>query len=292
MSETEISKSVTAAADTWDIVIKSTSATKIDLAVIWRHRELVWMFFKRDFTTFYKQTVLGPIWYLIQPLLTAFTYFVVFGKIANLSTDGLPPIVFYMSGTIIWNYFSTCLINNSETFSKNANLFSKVYFPRLVVPVAVAMSGLVAFTIQFSLLTVIAVGLWLSGGAIDLSWQVLIATPLVLLSIATLGIGAGLVVSAMTVRYRDLVYAVGFMAQLWMYATPIVYSFSQVPDRYQWLYYLNPMTAPVQMFRSAFFNAPTVPLSLCIANSAIILLVLFIGLLLFSRAEANAMDTV
>lgn len=292
MSGVEDNKSVRSTSEPWDIVIRPTGGAKIDLAIVWRYRDLVWMFFKRDFTTFYKQTVLGPVWYLIQPLLTAMTYYVVFGKIANLSTDGLPPLVFYMSGTIIWNYFSACLTNNSETFSKNANLFGKVYFPRLVVPIAVAMSGLVAFTIQFSLLTVITLGLWFSGADVGLSWHVIVATPLVLLSIATLGIGAGLIVSAMTVRYRDLVYVVGFMAQLWMYATPIVYSFSQVPERYQWAYYLNPMTAPVQMFRWAFFNAPAVPFNLCVANLAITLLVLVAGLLLFARAEANAMDTV
>lgn len=276
----------------WDILIKPSGGTNIDLGMVWRYRELAWMFFKRDFTTFYKQTVLGPIWYLIQPLLTALTYYVVFGQIANLSTDGLPPIVFYMAGIIVWNYFSTCLANNSETFSKNANLFGKVYFPRLVVPLAVAMSGLVAFGIQFTLLTVIALIMWVSGAELVLSWHIILAAPLVLLIVATLGIGAGLAVSALTVRFRDLVYAVGFITQLCMYATPIVYSFSQVPERYQWFYYLNPMTTPVQLFRWAYFDAPLVPMGLIASNVVIAVMVLLLGLVLFSRAESNAMDTV
>jgi lipopolysaccharide transport system permease protein len=278
--------------ETWDIVIKPVTAVNVDFGLLWRYRELAWMFFKRDFSTFYKQTVLGPIWYLIQPLMTALTYYVVFGKIANLSTDNVPPFVFYMSGTIIWNYFSTCLINNSETFSKNATLFGKVYFPRLVVPVAVAISAVVAFLIQLTLLLTVSLIFWANGAAIHWNFYFIVLTPLIVLYIATLGIGAGLVVSAMTVRYRDLAYVVGFMAQLWMYATPIVYPFSQIPEKYQWIYQLNPMTTPVQTFRWALLNSPPLPASIILSNLAVTLVMIVCGLLLFSRAETNAMDTV
>lgn len=278
--------------DDWDIIIKPSKGSMPDLGAVWRYRDLIWMFFKRDFTTFYKQTVLGPVWYIIQPSLTAMTYYVVFGKIANLSTDGLPPFVFYMSGTIIWSYFSACLTNNSEVFSKNANLFGKVYFPRLVVPLSVVMSGLVAFAIQFLLLLVVSVGIKIATPDLILSYRFLFMTPLVLLYIAVLGIGAGLVVSALTVRFRDLVYAVGFMTQLWMYATPVVYPFSQIPERYHWFYYLNPMTMPVQTFRWALFDVPSLPISLCLANLAVTVVITICGLMLFVRAEANAMDTV
>ncbi len=236
--------SASAHEEDWDIIIKPSKGSAPDLRLVWRYRDLIWMFFKRDFTTFYKQTVLGPAWYIIQPSLTAMTYYVVFGKIANLSTDGLPPFLFYMSGTIIWSYFAACLTNNSEVFSKNANLFGKVYFPRLVVPLSVAMSGLVAFAIQFLLLLIVAFGIKFAYPDLALSYRFLFLTPLILLYIAVLGVGAGLVVSALTVRFRDLVYAVGFMTQLWMYATPIVYPFSQIPERYHWFYYLNPMTVP------------------------------------------------
>ncbi|ANL70860.1 polysaccharide ABC transporter permease protein [Rhizobium phaseoli] len=276
----------------WDIIIKPSGNVSGRLTAAWKYRELVWMFFKRDFTTFYKQTVLGPVWYLIQPTLTAITYYIVFGKIANLSTDGISPLVFYMSGTIIWNYFSACLTNNAETFSKNSNLFGKVYFPRLVVPLAVAMSSLVAFVIQFMLLLLITFAFWLSQDGMVISPRFVLATPLILAYVATLGVGAGLAISALTVRYRDLVYAVGFVAQLWMYATPVVYTFSQVPERYQWFYHLNPMTTPVQLFRWALFDSSPLPLSVCLANVFVTLVVLICGLMLFARAEATAMDTV
>lgn len=292
MTEHSTTSASTRQADDWDIIIKPSKGKMPDLAAVWRYRDLIWMFFKRDFTTFYKQTVLGPVWYIIQPSLTAMTYYVVFGKIANLSTDGLPPFVFYMSGTIIWSYFSACLTNNSEVFSKNANLFGKVYFPRLVVPLSVVMSGLVAFAIQFSLLLVVSTGIKIATPDLILSYRFLFITPLVLLYIAVLGIGAGLVVSALTVRFRDLVYAVGFMTQLWMYATPIVYPFSQIPERYYWFYYLNPMTMPVQTFRWALFDVPSLPISLCLANLAVTVVITICGLMLFVRAEATAMDTV
>jgi lipopolysaccharide transport system permease protein len=292
MTENSTRSTQTRQADDWDIVIKPSRDNMPDLGAVWRYRDLIWMFFKRDFTTFYKQTILGPAWYVIQPTLTAMTYYVVFGKIANLSTDGLPPFVFYMSGTIIWSYFSGCLTNNSEVFSKNANLFGKVYFPRLVVPLSVALSGLVAFAIQFLLLLVVCVGFKIATPDMTLSYRFLFVTPLVLAYIAVLGIGAGLVISALTVRFRDLAYAVGFMTQLWMYATPIVYPFTQIPEKYYWFYYLNPMTMPVQTFRWALFNVPALPLSLCLANLAVTLVITICGLMLFVRAEANAMDTV
>ncbi|NNU46544.1 ABC transporter permease [Rhizobium sp. WYCCWR 11279] len=278
--------------DDWDIVIKPSKGNTPNLGLVWQYRDLVWMFFKRDFTTFYKQTILGPVWYIIQPSLTAMTYYVVFGKIANLSTDGLPPFLFYMSGTIIWSYFSVCLTNNSDVFSKNANLFGKVYFPRLVVPLSVAMSGLVAFAIQFLLLLTVSIGMKIANPDLALSYWFLFLTPLVLLYIAVLGIGAGLVVTALTVRFRDLVYAVGFMSQLWMYGTPIVYPFSQIPERYHWFYYINPMTTPVETFRWALFDAPALPIGLYLANLAVTVAITLCGLALFSRAEANAMDTV
>ena len=167
-----------------------------------------------------------------------------------------------------------------------------MYFPRLVVPLAVAISSLVAFVIQFALLLVISLVLWLSQDGIVISLRFVLATPLILLYVATLGVGTGLAVSALTVRYRDLVYVVGFVAQLWMYATPVVYSFSQVPERYQWFYYLNPMTTPVQLFRWALFDASPLPFSLCLANVAATLIIIVGGLILFARAEATAMDTV
>lgn len=279
--------------ESWDTVIQPRGKViAVDLRSVWAYRNLAWMFFKRDFITFYKQTILGPLWYLIQPVVTALTYFIVFGKIANISTNGLPPFLFYMSGIVMWTYFSTCLSNNAEVFSKNASLFGKVYFPRLVVPLSVALSGLVAFAIQFALLTVVTIGFMLSGADVSLHWQAFAAVPLLVLYVAALGIGVGLIVSAMTVRFRDLAYVTGFVIQLWMYATPVVYPFTQIPAKYQWFFHLNPMTAPIETLRMAMFGAPGVGLSIWAANLAVTVGLLVAGVILFSRAESLAMDTV
>ena len=277
----------------WDVVIAPRKkAVYLDLVGVWRYRDLILMFFKRDFVAFYKQTVLGPLWYLIQPLMTAATYFVVFGKIANLSTNGLPPFLFYMSGIVLWSYFSTCLINNSEVFSKNAALFGKVYFPRLVVPISISLSGLVALAIQFSLLTTVTGVFVLFTKSVVLRPLVFLALPFIVAHVAALGMGVGLIVSALTVRFRDLAFAAGFVTQLWMYATPVVYPFSQIPERFQWFYYLNPMTAPIETLRSTMFGSHAIPGILWVCNIAVALLLFISGTLLFSRAESTAMDTV
>lgn len=277
----------------WDVVIRPRSKwVSLDMGSVWRYRDLVWMFFKRDFIAFYKQTILGPLWYLIQPSLTALTYFIVFGKIASLSTDGLPPFVFYISGIVVWSYFSACLTNNAEIFSKNAQLFSKVYFPRLVIPLSVVMSGMVAFGIQFLLLLAVSTGFVMTGSTLSINWLNLLLIPLLIGYVACLGIGVGLIVSAMTVRFRDLAFATGFITQLWMFATPVVYTFSAIPQKYHVLYHLNPMTAPVETLRAWLFGTAGVSGSLWLANLLITLILLVAGLVLFTRAESNAMDTV
>lgn len=277
----------------WDVVIAPrVKAVDLDLRSVWRYRDLIWMFFKRDFITFYKQTILGPLWYLIQPTLTAVTYFVIFGKIANISTDGLPPFVFYMSGIVLWTYFAACLTNNAEVFSKNAQLFGKVYFPRLVVPISVVMSGMVAFAIQFSLLLVVSVGFLLAGTELRLNWIALPLVLLLVLYVACLGIGVGLVVSALTVRFRDLAFATGFVTQLWMFASPVVYPYSQIPEKYRVFFHFNPMTAPIESLRALMFGTEGVGISLWVSNIVITLVLLILGLVLFTRAESNAMDTV
>lgn len=279
--------------ENWDLVIAPRGKViALDLKSVWRYRDLILMFFKRDFIAFYKQTILGPLWYLIQPLMTATTYFVVFGKIANISTNGIPPFLFYMSGIVIWNYFSVCLTNNSEVFSKNATLFGKVYFPRLVVPISVSLSGLVALVIQLGLLAVVTIGFMLRIDDVKPSALVFLILPFIIAHVAALGVGVGLIVSALTVRFRDLAFAAGFATQLWMYATPVVYPFAQIPEKYHWFYFLNPMTAPVETMRSAMFGSPGIPVSLWISNITIAALLLLAGMVLFSRAESNAMDTV
>jgi lipopolysaccharide transport system permease protein len=277
----------------WDVVIAPRSkVVDLNLRSVWRYRDLIWMFFKRDFIAFYKQTILGPLWYLIQPILTAITYFVIFGKIANISTDGLPPFVFYISGIVVWTYFSACLTNNAEVFSKNAQLFGKVYFPRLVVPISVAISGMVAFAIQFALLLVVSIGFLFAGVELTVYWQALPIVLLLVLYVACLGIGVGLVVSALTVRFRDLAFATGFVTQLWMFASPVVYPFSHIPEKYRVFFHFNPMTAPIESLRALLFGTEGVGISIWLANIAITMVLLMLGLVLFTRAESNAMDTV
>jgi lipopolysaccharide transport system permease protein len=284
---------ITIDVDKWDVLIRPRDKVfSIDFASVWRYRDLIWMFFKRDFVTFYKQTILGPLWYLIQPALTALTYYVVFGKIANISTNGLPPFLFYMSGIVVWSYFATSLTNNSEVFSKNAALFGKVYFPRLVVPISIALSGTVAFFIQFSLLICVTLGFVIVDTTTHLHFYVIFAIPFIVLYVAALSIGVGLIVSAVTVRFRDLAYAAGFVTQLWMYATPVVYPYVQIPERYRWVFNFNPMVAPIEMLRSVMFGTDGVPGSTLLANIGVTLVLLLIGLMLFSRAESTAMDTV
>jgi lipopolysaccharide transport system permease protein len=277
----------------WDVILAPRSkVVDLNLRSVWNYRDLIWMFFMRDFIAFYKQTILGPLWYLIQPTLTAITYLVIFGKIANISTDGLPPFIFYMSSIVLWTYFSACLTNNAEVFSKNAQIFGKVYFPRLVIPISVAMSGIVAFAIQFFLLLFVSVCYMLAGTEIHLNWMALPLTLLLVLYVACLGIGVGLVVSALTVRFRDLAFATGFITQLWMFASPVVYPFSKVPEKYQLFYHFNPMTAPIETLRAFMFGTDGVGLSMWFSNVFITSVLLALGLVLFTRAESSAMDTV
>ena len=277
----------------WDVVIAPRgSLVALDLKSIWRYRDLIWMLFKRDFVAFYKQTILGPLWYLIQPSVTALTFFVIFTKIAGISTDGLPPFLFYMSGIVIWTYFANSLTNNADIFAKSQSLFSKVYFPRLVVPISSAMSGGVAFAIQFGLLLVVATIFFFQGVGPPVNWLALPLVLLLALYVAALGMGVGLIVSALTVRFRDLVFATGFATQLWMYASPVVYPYSQVPEKFRWFYHINPVTAPIELIRSIMFGTAGVPPSVALANLAVTAGLLLAGLILFTRAETTAMDTV
>jgi lipopolysaccharide transport system permease protein len=279
--------------DEWDVLIKPHGKlAHVDLKSVWRYRDLVMVFVLRDFVTHYKQTILGPLWYLIQPTVTAGTYYVVFGKIANLSTNGIPPFLFYMSGIVLWTYFSSCLTGNSEVFSKNANLFSKVYFPRLVVPISVAISGLVAFCVQFTLLLAVTISFIVVGDGVVLPGWSLFALPLLVLYVAALGVGVGLIVSALTVRFRDLVFATGFAVQLWMYSSPVIYSLQQIPPHYRYIFYFNPMSAPLENMRHVMFGAPSVPLDLWVSNGLVVLALICTGLVLFTRSESSAMDTV
>lgn len=258
---------------------------------LWAARDLVMLFVWRDFVSVYKQTILGPLWYLIQPLLTTLVFTVIFGRIAALPTDSLPQFLFYLSGTVVWSYFAECLNKTSQTFITNANLFGKVYFPRLAAPVSILISNLITFAIQFALFLGFVVYYMLSGAGVQPNaWALL--TPFLLLIMAGLGLGFGVIVSSLTTRYRDLRFLVTFGVQLWMYATPVIYPVSAIPERFQPLILANPLTPVVEAFRYAYLGAGTVNGPMLAYSALVTLIVLFVGLLLFNRTEATFMDTV
>ena len=258
---------------------------------LWKARELIGLFVWRDFVSVYKQTILGPLWYLIQPILTTITFTIIFGRIASLPTDELPDFLFYMSGTVVWAYFAECLIKTSNTFIENAGLFGKVYFPRLTVPISILISNLIAFGIQFSLFLVIMLYFWASGTAIHPSGWILLL-PLLLVMLAGLGLGFGIIVSSLTTRYRDLRYLVAFGVQLLMYATPVIYPLSSIPENFRVLILANPMSSIIEAFRFAFLGAGSLNFYALLYSFIFMLLVLTIGILLFNRVENTFMDTV
>ena len=263
----------------------------INLRDLWNSRDLIILFVKRDFVAFYKQTILGPLWFLLQPLFTTVVFTIIFGRIAQIPTDGLPQVLFYLCGIVIWNYFADCLNKTSDTFVTNAGTFGKVYFPRLTVPISVVITNLITFAIQFVLFLAFWTYFYLKGSAIHAS-PVILLTPLLLLQMAALGLGLGILISSLTTKYRDLRYVVGFGVQLWMYATPVVYPMSQIPEKWQWLFALNPMASIVETARYAFLGAGAVRPAHLALSFGMTALVLLSGIVMFSRIEKTFMDTV
>ena len=276
----------------WDLIIQSQhSWFDLRLGELWRYRDLIMLFVWRDFVSVYKQTILGPLWYLIQPLLTTLTFTVIFGSIAKLPTDGLPQFLFYMSGTVIWTYFSDCLTKTSNTFVQNAHLFGKVYFPRQAVPVSILISNLVTFGIQFAFFLLFMAFFAMRGAAVRPNLWILF-TPVLVLMMAGLGLGFGIIISSLTTKYRDLRFLVQFGVQLLMYATPVIYPVSAIPQQFQLLIQANPMTAIVETFRYAFLGAGTVHPAQLAYSFAFMVVVVLAGTLIFNRVEATFMDTV
>lgn len=261
------------------------------LGELWRYRDLVFLFVRRDLTAQYKQTLLGPAWIAIQPLLTTITFTIVFGRIAGISTDSLPPFLFYLSGTVLWSYFASCLTRTSNTFVGNANVFGKVYFPRLAVPVSVLISNLVTFLVQF-LLFLGFVGFFATRGAPiqPTSWVLL--TPFLVILMAGLGLGLGILASSLTSRYRDLTNLVSFGIGLLMFASPVVYPLSTVPADLRPLIDANPITPVIETFRYAYLGAGSVSVGALLYSTGFTLATLLAGVLLFNRVERTFMDTV
>lgn len=278
--------------DDWDLVVKPLNKWyDLRLKEIFRYKDLLLLFVRRDFVSVYKQTILGPIWFFIQPIITSITFTVIFGNLARISTDGIPPILFYMSGITLWNYFSDTLTKTSDTFTANANIFGKVYFPRMIVPLSVVLSNLIKFSVQ--LLLFLSVWIYFLITKDDIHPNIyLLLVPFLILLMGFLGLACGIIISSMTTKYRDLKFLVGFGVQLLMYATPIVYPLSIVPEKYKWIILANPVTSIVETFKFAFlgigdFNIWHLGYSLIFT-----IILFFIGLVVFHKVEKSFMDTV
>ena len=276
----------------WDRVVTArTGFLNLDLRELWSYRDLIYLLVRRDFIATYKQTILGPLWFLIQPVLSTVVFTVIFSNVAKLPTDGIPPFLFYLCGLVSWGYFSECLNKSASTFTGNANIFSKVYFPRLTVPVANAITNLITFGIQFGLFLAMLAWFWWKGAPVAPSWRVIVL-PLLLLQMAMLGIGFGCLVSSMTTRYRDLAMLLGFFVQLWMYASCVVFPLSLYPKEWHWLLVLNPMVPVIESFRFAFLGSGTVEVWQLASGAAVSLAVFAVGILVFRRVERTFSDTI
>jgi lipopolysaccharide transport system permease protein len=281
------------AAEQWDLIIRpKTSWFDLHLGDLWRYRDLTAMFVWRDFVAQYKQTILGPLWHIIQPLFTTLIFTVVFGKMAKLSTDGLPPVLFYLGGVTCWSYFADCVNRTSLTFINNAGIFGKVYFPRLSVPVSLVISGMIKFGIQFALFLAFAVFYWAQSARVHPNAAIAL-TPLLLLLMAGLSLGAGIIVSALSTRYRDLQQLVKFGVQLMMFATPVVYPLSMIGGgSFRWLILANPMTPIVETFRYAYLGSGTFDAAYLCYSAGFTAAVLLLGIVLFNHVERTFIDTV
>lgn len=277
----------------WDLEIKpKPRLLDLNLGEVWRYKDLLILFVRRDFVAQYKQTILGPVWHFIQPVLTTIMFLFIFGRIARIPTDGINPILFYISGITLWNYFSVCLNTTAATFLTNAAIFGKVYFPRIIMPLTVIISNLIRFGIQMLLLFAAMIWFHFHGYPVHFSLNILLL-PLLLLLMAGIGLGLGIIVSSITTKYRDFSVLMTFAVQLAMYATPIVYPLSFIEKAgYGWLVRLNPLTPIVEAFRFALFQRGTVTLSDLLYATVFATVVMFVGLVMFNRAEKTFMDVV
>jgi lipopolysaccharide transport system permease protein len=280
------------AAGKWDLTVSSKfKLLDIKPRELIHYRDLILMFFLRDFTTAYKQTILGPLWYIISPLCSTVVYAFVFGNVAGIGTGGIPVLLFYFGGTMLWTFFSTCLNGASNIFLANAGVFGKVYFPRLSVSIATVFSAILKMLIQFVMLMIFLVYYTAAGNPIRPSWSAFLF-PLMILWIGALGTGFGMILSALTTKYRDLNHVLALVLQLAMYVTPVIYPLSQVPEKFGFFFYFNPMSAPMELFRIWFYgvgSAPAAMISSSIVSTAVVML---LGLILFTRNERTFMDVI
>jgi lipopolysaccharide transport system permease protein len=279
-------------AENWDLTIKARrSLFDVNLKAIWRYRYLLRLFVRRDFVATYKQTIIGPLWFILQPVLTTITYFVIFSNIAQIPTDGIPPILFYMSGVVLWNYFSECLVKTSDTFVSNAAIFGKVYFPRLLVPLSVVVSNLIRLGIQLALFLACWTFYAVRDGNLHISGTIALL-PLLLLLMAGHGLALGIIISSLTTKYRDLKFLIAFGVQLLMYASPIVYPLSTVSPENRWILQLNPMTSIIETFKYSVLGKGIYQPEYLVYNLLLMIVLLFAGVIIFNKVEKSFMDTV
>lgn len=265
----------------------------VNLNELWNYRDLILLFVRRDFVAKYKQTILGPLWFIIQPLLTTLMFTVVFGRIAGLSSDGLPRMLFYLSGIVCWNYFSQSLILTSNTFTQNVQIFGKVYFPRLSIPVSAVISNLILFAVQFVLFLVVLLMFVFRGTLVSPNWELMWFLPLLIILLAGLALGFGIIISSLTTKYRDLTHLVTFGVQLWMYATPVIYPLSEIKhEKYRLLILSNPVSSLVEAFRNMMMGVGIFEWKYLFYSIGFCLGIMTVGVLLFNKIEQNFMDTV
>lgn len=274
-----------------EIIEPQSSIFDLRLKEVWRYRDLLFLFIRRDFVSVYKQTILGPIWHIIQPLLTTLMFAFVFGGIAGISTEGQPKVLFYMCGVTMWGYFAYTLNATANTFVNNAQIFGKVYFPRLTVPISVAISALISFAIQFVLLIAFYLYYW-QQEQVSAPNIWLITLPWLLLIMLIWSLGTGIIISSLTTKYRDLRHAITFGIQLYMYSSPVIYPISTLKPELQKLSMLNPMTSVLETFRFAMLGSGTVSINNLLISTGISLVFFFIGIALFNKVEKTFMDTV
>ncbi len=262
-----------------------------NLLEVFNFKDLIFLFIKRDFTVFYKQTILGPLWYIIQPLLNTIVFTIIFGNFAKIPTDGVTPFLFYLAGNVVWSYFSSCVNNTGNTFITNYQIFSKVYFPRIVIPLSNIIFSMLQFFTQFILFLLFLAYFKSKGADINLTLNILYV-PLLLLHLAVLSLGVGTLISALCSKYRDLSLAIGFGIQLWMFATPIIYPLSTVPEKYQFLISLNPVTSIVESFRFIFLGNNSISLEIILTSIVTTVIIFILGILSFQKVEKNFIDTV
>jgi lipopolysaccharide transport system permease protein len=278
--------------DNWTEIIKpKTGLMELRLKELWHYRDLVMMFVRRDFVANYKQTILGPLWFFLQPLLTTLTYMLIFGRVAKLSTDGLPMMVFYLAGITIWNYFSETLTKTATVFKDNSQMFGKVYFPRLTMPFSIVISNLVRFCIQFSLFIVIWLYYLVQTDSIKPNYYILL-TPILVLIMGLLALGLGMIISALTTKYKDLIFLLAFGVQLLMFATPVIYPLSSMPEQYRMLILANPISPIVETFRYAFLGSGTFSWLYLGYSLVATIFFLMVGTIVFNKVEKTFTDTV